>query len=176
MKTFSKTIGVLFVVMLVLVAGLFVVTLLPIPGNIGVKIVKSGSMEPVVRTGGIVVIKPVDTYNVGDVITFGEDTRLAIPTTHRIVSLREVGGEVYYTTKGDANEEADPQETRHVDVLGKMVFTLPYAGFIVSFAKEPLGFVLLIAIPAAMVVLYELIGIWSEISKYLERRRAQKTL
>src|SRR3989338_8215020 len=65
-------------------ASLFFAPLLPIKGNIEIKIVKSGSMEPAIKTGSIVVIKPASLYGVGDVITFGEDSRTTYPTTHRI--------------------------------------------------------------------------------------------
>ncbi|OIO31572.1 MAG: signal peptidase I [Candidatus Yonathbacteria bacterium CG_4_10_14_3_um_filter_47_65] len=174
MKTFQTITNILFVAALLLVAGLFLSTLIPIPGNIEIKIVKSGSMEPAIKTGGIVVIKPVDSYHVGDVITFGKETRTVIPTTHRIVSVEEENGVMYFVTKGDANEEADPSRASERDVIGKMLLTVPYAGFILDFAKQPIGFTALIAIPAALIILYEFFEIIEEIQRMYsgKKRRA----
>ena len=69
-------------------ALLLVISILPIPGNIETKIVLSGSMEPEIRTGSVVVIKKIDTYEIGDIVTFGEDTKENVPTTHRIIEAR----------------------------------------------------------------------------------------
>ena len=111
MKFISGVLYTVLVTLLLCVAGLFLASLLPIPGNIEVKIVKSGSMEPAIHTGSVVIVKPESSYGIGDVITFGADTKAKIPTTHRIVSIREENGTTYFATKGDANEDPDPQET-----------------------------------------------------------------
>ncbi len=175
MKYAQTILNGIFIAVLLGVAGLFLATLMPIPGNIEIKIVKSGSMEPFIRTGGIVIIKPETSYQLGDVITFGKDSKTEIPTTHRIAGMKEENGVVYYTTKGDANEEADPNQIVNRDIIGKMIFTVPYAGFILDFAKKPVGFVFLIAIPAALVIFYEIIAMWNEI-KTLMRRRKDRNL
>jgi hypothetical protein len=48
---------------------------------------------------------------------------------------------------------------------------IPYIGFVLDFARQPLGFILLIAFPAALVILNELIDIFKEIKKFYRRRR-----
>ena len=171
MKILGKIIYGVVLTLLLAVAGLFVVSLVPSMG-VEIKIVKSGSMEPAISTGSLVVVRPADAYQAGDVITFGKDTRSEIPTTHRIVSVRQEQGSTFYTTKGDANEEADPQEVAAQDVIGKVWFHTPYAGYVLDFARQPLGFALLIGLPAAMIVLDEGINIYQEIRAM--RRRKQK--
>ncbi len=116
-------------------------------------------------TGSIVVVKPSSVYTVGDVITFGNDTKTSIPTTHRVVSIREERGSTLYTTKGDANEEADPEETNGDTIIGRVILSVRYAGFILDFAKQPIGFVLIIVIPAVLIVIYEIMAIIDEIKK-----------
>lgn len=170
MKIFSKIIYGLFITLLIGISGLFLASMLPIPGNIEIKIVKSGSMFPAIETGAVVVVKPGQNYVVGDVITFGEDTLNVVPTTHRIVSVREEGGQKYFTTKGDANEEADPEEVPVSIVIGKVIFNAPYVGYILDFAKQPRGFAFLIGIPAALVIFDELAVIFGELKKYKRRR------
>lgn len=171
MKIIAKIFYGIFITLLVGVALLFLASLLPIPGNVELKIVKSGSMEPAIMTGGIVLIKPSDTYVVGDIITFGEDSRGEIPTTHRIVSIRESGTQTFYSTKGDANEDPDPQETPGREVIGKVLFTMPYAGYVLDFARKPLGFVLLIGIPAGIIILDELARIAQEVRDMRRKKR-----
>lgn len=169
MKFIAKTFYGLAITLLVGIAGLFVASMIPIPGNIEIKIVKSGSMEPAIPTGSLVVIKPTHTYKLGDVVTFGEDTRAQIPTTHRIVAIDASG---LITTKGDANEEQDTEPVRKSDIIGAVVAHVPYAGFVLDFAKQPVGFVLLIAIPAAAIIVDELINIFREV--YAARRRRDR--
>jgi signal peptidase I len=172
MKAFTTILNTLLVVVLLVVAGLFFATLAPLPGNIEAKIVQSGSMEPSIPVGALVVIKPFENYAVGQVITFGEDTRTKIPTTHRIESVRHEGGVTYYKTRGDANEEADSRETLHGEVIGRVVVSVPYVGFVLDFAREPLGFALLIGLPALIIIFDELFNIVAEVRKL---RRAAPT-
>src|SRR3989344_8602773 len=161
----------IFIAVLLGIAGLLVGSMLPIPGNIEIKIVKSGSMEPNIPTGSVVIVKPETRYLNGDVITFGKDTKTDIPTTHRIIASAGEGTGTTYTVKGDANEEADPTQVVARDVIGKVVFSLPYAGFILDFARQPLGFGLLIGVPAALVILEESLTIFKEARAALRRRK-----
>ena len=141
---------------------LLLVSIVPVPGNIKVKIVQSGSMEPAIKVGAVVIIKPSNEYHIGDVIMFGEDTKTKVPTTHRIVADEVRSGVFYYTTKGDANEDPDPQQVAQTEVIGKVLFSIPYLGYVLDFAKKPLGFALLIGVPAAIVVFDEAGNIWRE--------------
>ena len=62
MKIVTTTVSVLLTIILIGVAGLFLASLIPLPGAIEIKIVKSGSMEPAIPTGSLVVIKPDVTW------------------------------------------------------------------------------------------------------------------
>jgi len=122
-------------------------------------------MEPAIKAGALVIIKPSLNYRVGDVIMFGKDTKTQLPTTHRIVADEVRSGVFYYTTKGDANEDSDPQVVAQDEVTGKVIISIPYLGFVLDFAKKPLGFSLLIGVPAAIVVFDEAGNIWRETKK-----------
>lgn len=166
MKIISYTLYVLLIGLVVGIAGLLIGTRMQIPGAVEIKIVKSGSMEPAIPTGSLVVVKPEGHYAVGDVITFGKDTKTDIPTTHRIV---RIDGEAI-TTKGDANEEVDPQTITRRDIIGRVILHAPYLGFLLDFARQPIGFVLLIAVPAGLVILEELLVIAREVHRAWRRR------
>lgn len=171
MKFLFNSLYYLFVTAIVAIALLLLATLVPIPGNFKVKVVKSGSMEPAIRTGGIVVITSSSMYEVGDVITFGKDTKTQIPTTHRIVSIDGEGPLQVFTTKGDANDAPDPTATRLSDIDGKVLFTVPYLGYILDFARQPIGFALLVGLPALIIILDEIGKIIKEVK--LIRKRKQ---
>src|SRR3989344_1604211 len=165
----------IFVSIMIGVAGLLVGSMLPIPGNIELKIVKSGSMEPNIPTGSLVVVKPSSSYGIGDVITFGADTKTEIPTTHRIVGFEvDEAGRSAYRTKGDANEDSDANTVARSEVIGKVVFHVPYVGFVLDFARQPLGFALLIGVPAALVILEEVMTITKEVRASLKKRKRKE--
>jgi signal peptidase len=145
--------------------------LLPIEQNIEIKIVESGSMEPAIMTGSLVVVVPQDDYKLSDVITFNS-VSADIPTTHRITNIEEREGVLWYTTKGDANEEVDTTLIPRESIIGKVALAVPYAGFILDFARQPAGFLLLIVLPAFMIVLGEIEKIFIEIKK---RRKDKST-
>jgi len=157
---------------IIAIALLLVVSLFPVPGNIEVKVVLSGSMEPAIQVGSIVVIKAEENYEIGDIITFGKDTRDSIPTTHRIHEMRAQAGEIFYQTKGDANEDPDVREIGENEIIGKVTFSIPYLGFVIDFAKRPIGFMLLVVIPAGLIAIDEIRKIWMEIRRI---RRQKKT-
>ncbi len=132
-----------------------------IPGtHIEVRSVESDSMEPVIKTGGLVLIMPSEEYAIGDIITVGAKARESAPTTHRIISIRTENGAKYYTTKGDANEDADVGEASAESVVGHVLVTIPYAGYVLAFAKQPFGFLLVVVAPAVLLILLEVLSIF----------------
>lgn len=167
-----KIIYYIFLAFIVLVALLLIVSVFPLTGNYKLMIVQSGSMAPAIKIGSIVVVKPVDDYKIGDVITFGPYTRTKAPTTHRIYDIKVSGGVPSYITKGDANNAPDAREITKRDVLGKVLFSVPYLGYVVAFAKQPTGFALIIIVPAAVIVFDEIKKIINEVKKRKKKEPA----
>lgn len=171
MRVLFKTIYYFSIAAMGAVALLVVSSLFPtIPGAFQVKIVQSGSMEPAIKTGSMVIIHQRSSYAVGDVITFYEQgqgngearAEGLMPTTHRVISERVADGVPIYTTKGDANNGPDPREVAHHDILGKVLLSIPFIGFLLDFARQPLGFALLVGIPAVIVIGDALRALWRE--------------
>src|SRR3989338_6905624 len=173
MKTIFNIFYGVFIGLLITVGALFLISIVPFRNGIDTKIVQSGSMEPAVHVGALVFVRPSASYSVGDIITFGEDSASAVPTTHRVEGVRKVGTTEFYTTKGDANEEADQQEVANNEVIGKVFLSVPFAGFVLDFARQPLGFALLIAFPAFLVILAELVAIFQEV-RFLRKPRKSR--
>ncbi|MFA5789346.1 MAG: signal peptidase I [Candidatus Gracilibacteria bacterium] len=145
----------LFITAIALIAILLLVSVFPITGNFKVLTVLSGSMEPSIRVGSIVVVKPASEYKVGDVITFGKISKTQTPTTHRISEIKNPGATQTFVTKGDTNNAVDAREVRQSEIVGKVLFSAPYLGYAISTAKKPYGFALIIIIPALLVIFDE---------------------
>lgn len=171
MKPVGTILYYLFTTTAVLFALLLAASLFPITGNFKVKIVLSGSMEPSLPIGSLIFLKPEASYAIGDVVTFGKDTKTDIPTTHRIIAVRgEPTGKIFQT-KGDANENEDTRETRESEVLGRVFLHIPYLGYVLDFAKKPIGFIFLIIVPALVIILDEVGNIWREARKIRIRNK-----
>jgi signal peptidase len=166
-----KTIYCIALGCLTVIAILLIISVFPITGNIKFMTVLSGSMEPTIKTGSVVITKPVSDYKIGDIITFGPYSKTQAPVTHRISDIRVQGGEPVYITKGDANDAPDTREIAKKDIVGKVLFSVPFVGYAVDFARKPVGFILIIAVPALAIICDEIRKIWKEISSLKNKKK-----
>lgn len=149
----KKTAKIILIVCAIAIAAIFLIFYRPVSlaGDTRYEPVYTGSMEPAIPVGGIVVIKPVDpeTLREGDIICF----QLSQPTsiTHRIINITDEG----FITKGDANEDPDQWTVRKENVIGKVIFTIPFIGYLGYFVRTPIGFILLIILPAGLIIIIE---------------------
>ena len=127
-------------------------------------IVKSGSMEPKIHTGSIVIDHTDPNYRLKDVITFkvqgSKDT-----VTHRIVKIESTNGQTSYQVKGDANKTPDPDPVLKRNVVGREVLTVPFLGYLIAFIRTLPGLIVFIIIPALIIVSEEIGNIKKEVSK-----------
>lgn len=141
-------------------------------------IIMSGSMEPALRIGSIVVVTKAGDYNPGDIITFTPSDDPKSYVTHRIKTKKYsegTGKSPVFTTAGDANKNADSQEVKPAMIKGKVVFSLPYIGFLADFIKKPYGFILFVIVPATIIVYEELKSIkMNMVELYRERKKKKK--
>ncbi|OPX61815.1 MAG: hypothetical protein A4E29_00694 [Methanomassiliicoccales archaeon PtaB.Bin134] len=112
-------------------------------------VVRSGSMSPAMNVGDLAVTSPErpEDLALGDVACFR--TSDGTHVCHRIMTID--GPNSTIVTKGDANEEADPYAVAFGDVEGKVAFTVPYLGHVVSFLQGPLGWAFIILLGAMLV-------------------------
>ena len=88
--------------------------------------VATGSMEPQINVGDVVIVSKTDrNLSEGDIIQFKKDGKTVI---HRIVSKRMVNDSMQYITKGDANNAADIGYVTDFDIIGKVSATVPKIG------------------------------------------------
>ena len=159
----SIAVYVLFAVLIGL-ALLFLGTVLP--GNLRyqMRIVESGSMSPTIPIGSVVLVRAHPSYSVHDVINFKRATDLE-EVTHRIIGISQVSGETVYTVQGDANNAPDQKPVLASEVIGSVWFSLPYVGYIIDFARKPIGFAIIIGIPALWMILEQVQKIRHEVVK-----------
>lgn len=121
-------------------------------------LVLSGSMEPSILIGDIVVVHKQPTYNIHDIVTFNSPEAGRI-VTHRIVQIESSLDQPPFITKGDANRDDDEAQISSSDIIGKVVFTIPKIGLLISFSRSIPGFILLIIVPALGIMFDEIVKI-----------------
>lgn len=93
--------------------------------------VLTSSMTPDLPPGTLVVVKPVDAADlrVGDVVTYQLRSGDPEVVTHRIRQVNAVvDGTVSFQTRGDANDVADRDAVRPVQIKGKLWYAVPFLG------------------------------------------------
>ena len=142
MSIIEKAVGFLTTIFVVVVA----VLLTPVLFGVRPYIVMSGSMNPAVRTGSLAYVyarsSEPDSFVPGDIIAYksGDNT-----VTHRVIKTTEDG----YKTKGDANASEDEGIVHYSDVVGKLLYSIPYVGYAVNMVKKPfIGIILAVLVGA----------------------------
>ncbi len=111
--------------------------------------VLSGSMEPEFYPGDLVVSLHKNRANIkeGDIITFRENDEIV---THRIIDKTQEG----YITKGDNNNAADSFAVSNDNIIGKVLFDIPNAGYIIQFLAKPMVIAIELMLGAIIILLY----------------------
>lgn len=165
MKKFLKVFNIFISLALLATTILIGLLAFPVFGNQAL-IVRSGSMQPTIDVGSVIVVRPdAYIYKVGDIIAFRSENNSKTIISHRVTGIEKDESGIYYTTKGDANKTVDGWQVRPKNVLGKSFLIIPYVGKVLVFARSDIGLPLLIILPAAVVILFELFSIVREIRK-----------
>lgn len=107
---------------------------LSLGGVVKARIVLTGSMEPSISPGDIIITTPTTRKEpkIGDVVAYqakrfnGENVAVF---SHRII-----GGDLQsgFVVKGDANKTPDNQKPKAPDILGVVIFVIPFLGNILT--------------------------------------------
>lgn len=109
-------------------------------------IVLSGSMEPFIHVGDMVISKKVsgEEINIGDIITFEGENKSII--THRVVDIITNDGKKFYQTKGDNNNSKDIGLISFENIKGKYSLKINNFGKTISKIITPTGLLFIIFI------------------------------
>jgi signal peptidase len=136
------------------------VFLVPRVSGVRFATILSDSMRPAMTTGDMIVVRPVDPgqIEIGDVILFPSPADSDATIAHRVVEVVGSGGSLAFVTRGDANEVPDRSPVSADSVLGEVEFHVPLLGHVVRQMKEPLVFLLALAVPGSLIIVGE---VWS---------------
>jgi len=111
-------------------AALLLAAAVWLPGAFHMKayVVRSSSMEPAIKSGSVIYVKPYqgdETVSPGDIVSFHTGD---VIVTHRIVSVNLEEGTAI--TKGDANQVCDSTPLPLSAIEGKVRFHIPGIGYL----------------------------------------------
>lgn len=124
--------------------------------------VMSGSMEPTIGTGDVVVARqtaPMDV-RVGDVVTFRDPLNHDRLITHRVREMHVKGDDVVFTTRGDANTGEEHWAVPKSGTIGRVAYHVPRLGYFMVWFHSRYGLILLIVLPSLLLGASELWRLW----------------
>ena len=132
----------------------------------------SGSMEPNLKIGDLVIIKDDETENIkkGDIITYRLE---GSAITHRVVNIIKENGKIYYQTKGDNNNANDEVLVESKDIEGVYVFRIPKLGILISNIRNTTSIIIIVLI---LYFIYKILQIKDDrkIARHEKRKELEK--
>ena len=167
-KKWKTVLGWVLTILLILVVGFGILVLVqvkkenkPLFFGYGTYYVVSGSMDPTIKVGEIIIVRKVkgeDDLQKGDIITFhGKGGNLEGKiVTHRIISDGVVDGKI--TTCGDANHGIADTPITYDDVIAKYVKTSTVLSSVYAAFKSKYGFLFLVFIPLLILLIIQVVN------------------
>jgi len=117
----------------------------------------SSSMEPTLNIGDLLIVQGVvdsDDVDVGEIIIFRKPTSPDEFIVHRVIEKSQTQyGETYFITKGDNNFARDPWKVTENHIIGKVLWRIPFLGYIKIFLGTPVGIALTIILFVILIFL-----------------------
>lgn len=134
-------------------------------------VVITGSMEPEIMTGEVVIVRQRDfgDLEIGQVLTFRMGDKVV---THKIIAVDEAKQEL--TTHGTANSEGTNETVQYKDAIGIVIFHSMFLGNALVFASSNYGFFLLIMLPLVIFVTLESISLSKKLKRYKAEQEAER--
>ncbi len=120
-------------------------------------VVASGSMTPELQVYDVLVIQghdPFEDIEIGDIIVFDRPSDHNRVIVHRVVSITD-DDPITLRTKGDSNPASIPGTDYPItqeEYLGKVVYTIPQAGYVTQLLKPPINYIIIAVVIGIMIV------------------------
>ena len=111
---------------------------LSMPFGYGAAVVLSGSMEPELSKGDLIIVKETNSFFNNQIVVFQDGDSLVV---HRIIEINDD----QIITKGDANDIPDNPIDKG-RIKGEVIFNISYLGSVIEFIKTPIGTIVIIAL------------------------------
>jgi signal peptidase I len=170
----ARAIAVVQIVAVIVVLGLAGALLGGIvPSLIGDEsfVVSAREMQPTLQAGDLAVINPTraDTLAAGDVVTYRTPQDPDSVLTRRVLAVSSDSlGRLNLQVRGDAEPITEQVTVMPNAVLGRLQYSLPHLGLVVTFVNQTAGKLLLIGLPALLLLAETL-------RSRLQRRRPART-
>ena len=121
-------------------------------------IVLTGSMDPEIKEGDLIIVKQIEAAQVKekDIIAFfdpdGNGTSIL---THRVQEVINDNGTLSFRTKGDANNTEDRLAVAADKVVGIYKFRIAGAGNVAMFMQTTAGLVVCVVIPLILLIAWD---------------------
>lgn len=142
------------------------------PDLLGYKamIVLSGSMEPTIMKGDLIIVKNVDSKELKtkDIIAFRNADKTI--TSHRITNIDTINGKLYFKTKGDNNNTMDEGVVDSKDIEGMYISRIPELGNFLMYIQTIQGFITVTMILLIIFFIYYFISNKIEAKKNKEEQ------
>jgi signal peptidase len=136
-------------------------------------IVLTGSMEPAIDSGDLIIVRQIDSADVavGDIIAFfdpASDSDSIV--THRVTDISSEGDTLAFTTKGDANNVEDSLQVPSENLVGLYYTKINGFGNVAMFMQTTTGLVVCVVLPLILLVAVDVIR-----HRQFERQNQQDT-
>lgn len=141
------------------------------PSFAGIKsfVIISGSMQPELNIGDIVIVKKEDNLQKGDIISFRQGQNVI---THRINNIVSENGNIVYQTKGDNNNIEDSGTITDAVIEGKVILKIPQLGKVSIFMQNK---ILLVMIVLLLYIYVSCSGLREKRRKKMEENKCKKS-
>ena len=133
-------------------------------------VIISGSMEPNIKIGDIVITKSIknkeESIKVGDIISYRKGQNVI---THRITNIeKDENGILRIATKGDNNKTEDSERILINNIEGKVITVIPKIGYITLILKDKVLIILI------FIIAYVYISKTEKVKKRKEARKQKR--
>ena len=105
-------------------------------------VVLTDSMEPMISPFSLVIVSPESDIKIGDVILYEvELSKKKYKVLHRVIDIKVKKGQIVYITKGDNRRYADAWYVNRENIIGKLLFSLPYLGYVSYYGAHLLSLI-----------------------------------
>ena len=121
------------------------------------QVVLSGSMAPTYPVGSLLVVGQIDASEVepGMAVAFIDPLSPDRIVTHRVIGPAP-GETLQFRTQGDANAMPDAAPVPARLIRGRVLWSIPGLGDVLPWLQWPRGFLVLVLVPGALLLLSEL--------------------
>ena len=110
------------------------------------------SMYPVIIPGSLLIIEPepAQSIHVGQIIEFHAPWANGTLYAHEVVQIKNVNGKIYFRTRGVNNPVDDPGLVPGSDLVGLVIYHIPYLGYPLIYGRVTAALVMVLIIVSVL--------------------------